>query len=37
MLGIKIVGKSKEVFAKVKLMADKAATLTIGELVRLNK
>ena len=36
MIIIRLVGKAKDVFAKVILMADKAEKLTLGEIVRLN-
>lgn len=34
---ITITGKAHDVFALIKVMADKAGKLTIGELARLNK
>ena len=34
---IRIVGKSSQVFAKIKLLGEKAGKLTIGELIRLKK
>jgi len=34
---IRIVGKNSQVFAKIKLLGEKAGKLTIGELIRLKK
>lgn len=36
-LVIRITGKAKDVFATIKLMAEKAGKLTLGEIVRLGK
>ena len=33
---IRISGKAKDVFARIKLMADKAGKLTLGEIARLS-
>ncbi len=35
MLVIRVVGKAKTVFDVIKLIADKAGKLTIGELIKL--
>lgn len=34
---IKIQGKAREVFAHIKLMAEKAGKLTLGEIAKLRK